>query len=295
MAKTTGKGSVSESNGSAWLRALRRGLAMLPELDRLETISVSDIWAEKFHSTKSHELIHVLDGHASIRYQRRAHAVGPGDTFVIPEGTPHQDVRAEGENYRVTYVFFRWPKADPIIRGLDPAQLLRLPEGVKPHLHLMVKELESEYLSDLPGSDDRLRLNLLEILLALLRYCRPAGKPVAHARQSVARQRREALGIQARAYLQQHCAEPIGLESMAEQLAVSPFHLSRSFSQEFGISIFEMLTMLRIERAREMLQKESLSIKEVSNRTGFSNSNYFAKVFRRITGQSPSEFQLSHR
>jgi transcriptional regulator GlxA family with amidase domain len=56
-----------------------------------------------------------------------------------------------------------------------------------------------------------------------------------------------------------------------------------------------MLTMLRIERARELLQKEPLSIKEVSSRTGFSNSNYFAKVFRRITGQSPSEFQLGQK
>jgi len=275
----------------SWLSDLER-LAALPVLDRVETVAVGDIWAERFHTTPTHELIHVLDGHARIAYRRRSFAVGPGDTFIIPAGTPHEDIRTEGENYRVLYIFFDWPRAERVIRGINPSALLRAPEGVRPHLHLMMKELESEYLGENAGAQERLRVTLLEILLALVRYCRPAEKQIAHARQMVTLQRRRVLGAAVREHLQKHCEQVISLESLAGQFGLSPFHLSRSFSQEFGISIFEMLTMIRIERAGELLKQGELSIKEVAARAGFSNSNYFAKVFRRVNGVSPTEYQL---
>ncbi len=56
-----------------------------------------------------------------------------------------------------------------------------------------------------------------------------------------------------------------------------------------------MLTLLRMDRARELLRQNSLSIKEIAARTGFGSSNYFAKVFRRSSGISPTEFQAKVR
>jgi AraC-like DNA-binding protein len=285
------KAADGTDESSPFLADVQKALATLPILQRVDTIAVGDIWGSSFHSTPAHEMIHVLEGRARIEFQQHSFDVGPGDTFVIPQGTQHRDVRGADANYRVIYVFFHWPGADAIVRQIDPLAITRAPEGVKPHLHLMLKELEHDYLSDDPQAPERIRLLLLEILVALLRYCRRGDAPPGDARQALARERRGKLAAGVKAYLNAHAAEVISLEQLAEAHGVSPFHLSRSFSQEFAISITEMLTMIRVERAAELLRTGGLSVKEIAAAAGFSDSNYFAKVFRRSKGISPTEFQ----
>lgn len=81
-----------------------------------------------------------------------------------------------------------------------------------------------------------------------------------------------------------------GLDELAERLEISKAHLSRSFMKKTGVSPGKYLTRVRIEYAKLLLQDESVSITYVAEASGFANANYFAKVFRRETGMSPSEF-----
>ena len=274
-----------------WIRDLEAGLAALPVLNSVENMPVADFWGERFHIPQDHELVHVLQGRARIQFRKTSFDVGPGDTFVIPEGSSHRDVRIEGDTYRVVYVFFQWPAGAPVVKKLDPCVLLRAPDGVKAHLHLMMKDLDAEYAGENSGALNRMRLILLEVLLALVRYTQQTQPRVSEARQNVARERRQKLAAETRAYLRQHFGQALSLETMAAAFGVSPFHLSRSFSHEFGLSIIEMLTLIRIEHAQELLRTR-LSIKEVAAQVGYADSNYFAKVFHRMRGMSPSEYQL---
>ena len=275
------------------LPVVEKALRSLPEVVSVQNIAVGDIWGERFHTTPSHELIHVLQGRAAIQFKKQTFHVGPGDTFIIPQGTEHRDIRGADADYRVQYVFFRWPTGEKLLPQIDPALILSAPPGIKPHLHLMMKELEAEFGSEDAHSADRLRLILLEILLAMLRYARRGTPPVASARQALARRKREQLAQAVKKFLEEHCADEISLEGLAENFGESPFHVSRVFSQQFGISIVEMLTLLRIDRATELLKDMTLSVKEVAAAAGFANSNYFAKVFRRSKGVSPTEYQLA--
>jgi len=285
----------STNEVSAWFKRLERALAAPPAIHDVQTISVGDIWGQHFHTTVTHELIHVLAGRARIEFRQRFFLVGPGDTFVIPQGLPHRDIRSEGSDYRVMYVFFQWPAGRAALRAADPQALLQTPEGLKPHLHFLMKQLESEHLSDAAGAPERMRVILLEVLLALLRNAHGSGSSLPQARRVLARSRRTRLATEARALLEQDCAQSISLEGLATKFGVSPFHLSRSFSQEFGISITEMLTLIRIERATELLKGGGHSVKEIAAAVGFSDSNYFAKVFRRSRGISPTEYQARLR
>ena len=52
--------------------------------------------------------------------------------------------------------------------------------------------------------------------------------------------------------------------------------------------------MHEIERAQELLAQPTVSIKDVGRRVGYPDANYFAKVFRRLTGQTPSEYRAAH-
>lgn len=276
----------------AWTRAVEAGLKALPVLYELDEIVVGDEWGERFHATPTHELVQVRQGHARIEVRGTVFDVRSGDVFIIPQNTPHRDIRVKGDVYRALYVFFRWPECDRLLRKLGPGVLFRN-ESARIHLQLVLKELEDEYRGDSAGAPQRLRVILLEALLALLRYSHHQNSPDPKARRVLAQLRRRELMARVREYLERHCAETLGLEQLALHFDVSPFHLCRGFSQEYGVALFEMIALIRIQRAKALLREGALSTKEVARRTGFSNGNYFAKVFRRATGQSPSEFQLS--
>lgn len=81
-----------------------------------------------------------------------------------------------------------------------------------------------------------------------------------------------------------------GVEELAERLEVSAAHLSRAFLKKTGISPGKYITRVRIEYAKLLLRDPDTTITYVAEASGFANANYFAKVFRRETGMSPSEY-----
>lgn len=82
-----------------------------------------------------------------------------------------------------------------------------------------------------------------------------------------------------------------GLDTLADRLEVSKPHLIRTFTREVGISPGKYITRARIEYAKLLLSEPDMSIAFAAEAAGFAGANYFAKVFRRETGLSPSEFQ----
>ena len=81
-----------------------------------------------------------------------------------------------------------------------------------------------------------------------------------------------------------------GLDELAQRLEVSKAHLIRTFTKKTGVSPGRYITHLRVEYAKLLLRGEDPSITYVAEASGFANANYFAKVFRRETGMSPSEY-----
>lgn len=84
--------------------------------------------------------------------------------------------------------------------------------------------------------------------------------------------------------------EDISLEICAAQLGSSYTHLSRAFKQETGVRFVEYLNRRRISRAKSLLIRGELPMKEVVEQSGFRNYNYFFKVFKELTGMKPGEF-----
>ena len=82
-----------------------------------------------------------------------------------------------------------------------------------------------------------------------------------------------------------------GLDDLASRLEVSKPHLIRTFTREVGISPGKYIIRTRINYAKLLLSEPGMSISFAAEASGFAGANYFAKVFRRETGLSPSEFQ----
>ncbi len=101
----------------------------------------------------------------------------------------------------------------------------------------------------------------------------------------------QALAEHIRVYLETHYMEDISLQDAAEQLHYSDAYFCRFFKQNFDKSFIMYLSELRIEKAKELLADITVNIKEIGQKVGYRDSSYFTKVFKRITGVTPSEYR----
>lgn len=93
-------------------------------------------------------------------------------------------------------------------------------------------------------------------------------------------------------YIKQHYHEDISLQDVAGYLNYSDAYFCRIFKQCFDRSFLAYLTEYRVERAKELLEDFSVNIKDISYKVGYRDSNYFAKVFKRIAGLTPTEYRV---
>lgn len=94
-----------------------------------------------------------------------------------------------------------------------------------------------------------------------------------------------------RSYIEAHYMEDISLQDAAEQLHYSDAYFCRFFKQNFDKNFIMYLTELRVEKAKELLEDMTINVKDISQKVGFRDSSYFTKVFKRITGVTPSEYR----
>jgi signal transduction histidine kinase/DNA-binding LacI/PurR family transcriptional regulator/CheY-like chemotaxis protein len=102
------------------------------------------------------------------------------------------------------------------------------------------------------------------------------------------------LARKAMVYIHEHYAEPIAREEIAHYVSVSEGYLSRSFNQETGLSLIHYLTRYRIQQAKQLLSTGEKTVAEIALEVGFSDSNYFSRVFRQEVGVSPLAYRLAH-
>ncbi len=92
-------------------------------------------------------------------------------------------------------------------------------------------------------------------------------------------------------YVETHFKEGITLEKTAEVLNITPEYLSTLFKREMGMNFSVFLKEFRMKQAKRLLKSTNLKIYEIAQECGYSNSNYFTKVFKEVTGISPAEYR----
>lgn len=92
-------------------------------------------------------------------------------------------------------------------------------------------------------------------------------------------------------YIERHFADNLTLEQLAKAFFVSKEYLSKVFKQEYGRNLTDYILQLRMEKAKEWLLDERLSIKAVAEMTGYEDVTYFYRVFKKHYGVAPGEMR----
>lgn len=94
-------------------------------------------------------------------------------------------------------------------------------------------------------------------------------------------------------YLRENYWKDISMQDAARAVHYSDAYFCKMFKQQYGVNFTAYLTDFRIEEAKKMLRQPNVNIKEIGGKVGYEDPTYFARVFRRVTGQTPSEYRMS--
>lgn len=92
-------------------------------------------------------------------------------------------------------------------------------------------------------------------------------------------------------YIESNFANPVKLNDVAELAHVNSSYLSRLFKKETGSTLTEIVTKIRIEKAKDLLSFSNMKTYEIALKVGIEDPAYFSQVFKKYTGLSPSKFK----
>jgi YesN/AraC family two-component response regulator len=95
----------------------------------------------------------------------------------------------------------------------------------------------------------------------------------------------------ARAYIAGHHGDPIGLDEVANAMHVSTFYFCKMFKKATGLTFTDYLGRVRVEQAKRLLLNPHLRVSEIAYAVGFQSLTHFNRMFRNLTGESPTRFR----
>jgi AraC-like DNA-binding protein len=100
--------------------------------------------------------------------------------------------------------------------------------------------------------------------------------------------------LKAISFMESHYDDAISLLDIAQAAYLSPCHFSRLFKKQIGITCSKYLSMLRINKAKELLKDTDLTVTEVCFRVGFNDLTHFERVFKGVEGITPSSYKHTY-
>ncbi len=100
---------------------------------------------------------------------------------------------------------------------------------------------------------------------------------------------------QAVRYINDNYRTDIRLDAVAGEAGMSPSHFSRIFRKTMGLSYQDYLNSRRITKAKNLLRTSSRSVSEIAVSLGFADSTGFGRIFKKLSGQTPSAYRSLSR
>ncbi len=96
---------------------------------------------------------------------------------------------------------------------------------------------------------------------------------------------------QAAVYFSEHYGKTFSMDEMAEEFEFCKDYFGKLFKQQFGVPFNYFSSALKVEYAKDLLRTGNYKLYEISDMLGYSSTDYFSKVFKEFTGETPSKFK----
>ena len=246
-------------------------------------------WHSVQHTHNCSELFYVIEGQGQFLIEDQTYPVSVNDLVIVNPNVSHTEVSLNASPLRY------------IVLGVEGLELTAtngndntnfcivnfktFRENILLCLQNMLSEIENKHTGY-----EIICQDLMEILIVMLGRQTNFATILAPISKKTSR-----LCGSTKRYIDSHYQENITLDQLAEVCHVSKYHLAHAFTEEYGISPINYLISKRIAEAEHLLKTTDFSLNLISNTTGFSSSSYFAQIFRKQKGMSPTEFRKLSR
>lgn len=250
---------------------------------------------DNYHTHDFPEIGIILEGKGTYHLDGKYVPVQEGDVLIFNPGIGHESVIYSPEDHRLEFfcgftdVQFNGMRENHI-ELKDGGNILHTKGKTKRTISRICEEMEKENLARRPGRYFMLKAYLIQLLLNIVREQAEPWEPVAG--REFESTGKKYVAEQIADYLEEHYAEKISLDQIAENMYLSPFYISKIFKSEIGESPIHYLIRVRMEKAKELLEGNSeLTISEIADRVGYEDAFHFSKLFKKAYGISPSKFR----
>ena len=246
-------------------------------------------WHSVQHTHNCSELFYVIEGQGQFLIESKTYPVSVNDLVIVNPNVSHTEVSLNASPLKYIVLGIEGLELSASSEGNDTNFCIINLKNIKDMILLYLQNMLSEIENKKPGYDIVCQ-DLMEILIVLLGRQTNFSTVLAPISKKTSR-----LSGLTKRYLDTHYQENITLDQLAEINHVSKYHLSHVFTEEYGISPINYLISKRIAEAEHLLNTTDFSLSLISNTTGFSSSSYFAQIFKKQKGMSPSEYRKQSR
>lgn len=248
------------------------------------------------HWHSAMEVIIPVQNYYDVIINQQQFRVKPDEILFIPPNKIHE-IHAPKQGVRFVYLFdLNFLSNLNGYSGVQSilAQPLYLTKEKEPSIHSDIMQemirIRDEYFSGNEFADFAICSGLLRVLSKIGQH--HLQKTQMFSRYKTDRQKKYVKKFQdVLNYIDQHYAEKLSLEHLADSIGFSKCHFSRLFKEYTDFTFCDYLNYRRIKAAEELLKKPELSITEIALQSGFSSISTFYRIFKQMENCSPSEYR----
>ncbi|MDQ0231802.1 AraC family transcriptional regulator [Metabacillus malikii] len=228
---------------------------------------------------------YTLDGQGAIELHGQTHTLHKGQAFLVQLPSEHcYYLPDNSSHWEFIYITLYGQEALHFFHQLTESHghLLHLETTARPikHIFHILERIETtgiEHAYEISGY-------AYTFLMECMQYFEHDRKKVDKLPLAIAK---------TITYIEERYHEDLALADLVEVSGLSKYHFTRLFHKTVNDTPIKFLTKIRINHSLELLKNKQLTIEEVAEKVGYTNANYFSKVFKSLLDVTPSEYRNS--
>lgn len=250
---------------------------------------------ENYHSHDHIELCLAIKGSHEMYVDGKNYLLKEGDLMILNPGTYHRSLASTDQGPPVVECYIGFSGIH--LRGQEPnhmmlpggKQIYELPLGLKQDIFKICAAMEKESGSCKAGRYFMLKSYVIQIICLLIRE--EHEKAEEHEGYIFKSTNKKYVVKQIKKYLEEHYQEKISLDTIAQNMYLSTFYISKLFKNETGDTPINYLIQIRMEKAGKIIKEgKAKSIQDVAAMVGYEDAYHFSKLFKKYYGMSPSSY-----
>lgn len=221
---------------------------------------------------------YIISGTGVLHVNGQTYHPSSGDVYILPEHSNHEYYPSEGAT---------WVKLFFNLHGTGITAMLEA-FGIKnevvfskcEEVQVLFEEIFRKTREELPDS-----VIMEECSALFIRFLMRLQDKIDNAGQV----KDEALKL--KEFIEQNIHRELTVKEISNAIFRSPDYCNKLLKRRYNITPYAYYTELRIENAKALLRHTALPIREISERLGYKNSQYFSKQFHHVTGMTPSAYR----